>query len=57
MPVGVQCPISSSLGEFPSLGLALVPDVVAPEVDSVRMEQKTLSKFLPCPGRTSDLGI
>src|SRR6218665_570785 len=63
MPVGVQCPISSSLGEFPSywdwllygrriatnsvdpslthflgefpgLGLVLVPDVVVPEADS-----------------------
>src|SRR6218665_60395 len=62
MPVGVQCPISSSLGEFPSywdwllyggriathsvdpslthflgefpgLGLVLVPDVVVPEAD------------------------
>src|SRR6218665_997143 len=30
------------LGEFPGLGLALVPDVVVPEADiSVRMEQKT----------------
>src|SRR6218665_2929085 len=33
------------LGEFPGLGLALVPDVVVPEA-----EQKTRSKFLPWPG-------
>src|SRR6218665_3528503 len=35
------------LGEFPGLGLALVPDVVVPEAAAVRMEQKTRSKFLP----------
>src|SRR6218665_1955202 len=34
------------LGEFPGLGLALVPDVVVPEADSGAI-RKTPSKFLP----------
>src|SRR6218665_1393777 len=44
------------LGEFPALGLALVPDVVVPcrGGTAVRMEQKTRSKFYPAGrGRTS----
>src|SRR6218665_58031 len=41
----------SLLGEFPGLGLALVPDVVVPRGGKVvRMEQKSRSKFLPWPG-------
>src|SRR6218665_3009499 len=38
----------SLLGEFPGLGLALVPDVVVPEADP---------NFCPGRGRTSVLGI
>ena len=38
-------------GEFPGLGLALVPDVVVPEVEhGVRMKQNSRFKCLPCPG-------
>ena len=36
-------------GEFPGLGLALVPDVVVSE-DGVRMKQKSRFKFQPWPG-------
>ena len=38
-------------GEFPDLGLALVPDVVVPEAEhEVGMKQKSRFKFLPWPG-------
>src|SRR6218665_525418 len=38
-------------GEFPGLGLALVPHVVVPEAEhGVRMKQKSRFKFLPLPG-------
>src|SRR6218665_54466 len=47
------------LGEFPGLGLALVPDVVVPEAEQrCVLGLKAQSKFLPWPGyRTSELGI
>src|SRR6218665_395155 len=35
-------------GEFPGLGLALVPDIVFPEAE--RMQQKYRFKFLPWSG-------
>src|SRR6218665_722586 len=38
-------------GKFRGLGLALVPDIVTPEVEhGVRMMQKSRFKFLPGPG-------
>ena len=38
-------------GEFPGLGLALVPDVVVPEAEhGVDMKQKSCFKFLLWPG-------
>ena len=38
-------------GEFPGLGLALVPEVVVPGAEpGVRMKQKSRFKFLPWPG-------
>src|SRR6218665_866900 len=46
------------LGEFPGLGLALVPDVVVPEVEQrCAWSRKLDSNFCPGRGRTSDLGI
>src|SRR6218665_1494877 len=42
---------SLSDGEFPGLGLDLVPDVVVPEAEhGVRMKQKSRFKFLPGRG-------
>src|SRR6218665_1219938 len=46
------------LGEFPGLGLALVPDVVVPEAKQGCAWSRNLDpNFCPGPGRTSDLGI
>src|SRR6218665_582453 len=46
------------LGEFPGLGLALVPDVVVPEAEQGCVWSKKLDQnFCPGRGRTSDLGI
>src|SRR6218665_1997570 len=57
-PFGRPFTYSLFTGEFSGLGLALVPNVVVPEAEqAVRMEQKTRSKFLPWPGRTSGHGI
>src|SRR6218665_3887838 len=46
------------LGEFPGLGLALVPDVVVPEAEQWCAWRRNLDPNF-CPGRcrTSDLGI
>ena len=49
------------LGDFPGLGLALVPDVVVPEAEQRYTLSRKVRKLDPnvCPGRgrTSDLGI
>src|SRR6218665_991097 len=46
------------LGEFPGLGLALVPDVVVPEAEQrCAWSGKLDPNFCPGRGRTSDLGI
>src|SRR6218665_1245210 len=46
------------LGEFPGLGLALVPDVVVPEAEQrCAWSRKLDPNFYPGRGRTSDLGI
>src|SRR6218665_1758819 len=46
------------LGEFSGLGLALVPDVVVPEVEQGCTWSRNLDpNFCPGRGRTSDLGI
>ena len=46
------------LGEFPGLGLTLVPDVVAPEAEQrCTWSRKLNPNFCPGRGRTSDLGI
>src|SRR6218665_112572 len=46
------------LGEFPGLGLALVPDVVVPEAEQrCTWSTKLYPNFCPGRGRTSDLGI
>src|SRR6218665_1167896 len=46
------------LGEFPGLGLALVPDVVVPEAEQrCAWSRKLDPNFCPGQGRTSDLGI
>src|SRR6218665_3447615 len=46
------------LGEFPALGLALVPDVVVPEAEQrCAWSRKLDPNFCPGRGRTSDLGI
>jgi len=46
------------LGEFPGLGLALVPDVVVPEAEQRCAWSRNLDpNFCPGRGRTSDLGI
>src|SRR6218665_1320443 len=46
------------LGEFPGLGLALVPDVLVPEAEQVCAWSRYLDpNFCPGRGRTSDLGI
>src|SRR6218665_1072790 len=46
------------LGEFPGLGLALVPDVVVPEAEQQCAWSRKLDPiFCPGRGRTSDLGI
>src|SRR6218665_3638675 len=48
----------SLLGEFPGLGLALVPDVVVPEAEQRCTWSRKLDRnFCPGRGRTSDLGI
>src|SRR6218665_698983 len=55
-PVGR--PFTYFLGEFPSLGLALVPDVVVPEAERrCAWSRKLNPSFCPGRGRTSDLGI
>src|SRR6218665_3594901 len=43
-------PFTYLLGEFPGLGLALVPDVVVPEADSDAHRSKKLDPNF-CPGR------
>ena len=46
------------LGEFPGLGLVLVPDVVVPEAGQrCALSRKLDPNFCPGQGRTSDLGI
>src|SRR6218665_2882618 len=46
------------LGEFPELGLALVPNVVVPEAEQrCAWSRKLDPNFCPGRGRTSDLGI
>src|SRR6218665_312055 len=46
------------LGEFPGLGLALVPDVVVPEAkQQCAWSRKLDPNICPGRGRTSDLGI
>src|SRR6218665_4063067 len=46
------------LGEFPGLGLALVPDVVVPEAEQrCAWSRKLDQNFCPGQGRTSNLGI
>src|SRR6218665_3395816 len=46
------------LGEFPGLGLALVPDAVVPEAEQqCAWGRKLDPNFCPGRGRTSDLGI
>src|SRR6218665_4021429 len=46
------------LGEFPGLGLALVPDVVVPVAEKRCVWSRKLDpNFCPGRGRTSDLGI
>src|SRR6218665_3487229 len=46
------------LGEFPGLGLALVPDVVVPEAEERCVWSRKLNpSFCPVRGRTSELGI
>src|SRR6218665_3526437 len=48
----------SLLGEFPGLGLALVPDVVVSEAEQwCAWSRKLDPNFCPGRGRTSDLGI
>src|SRR6218665_319450 len=45
------------LGEFPGLGLALVPNVVVPEAEQrCALNRKLDPNFCPGRGRTSDLG-
>src|SRR6218665_3324195 len=53
------CPsLTHFLGEFPGLGLALVPDVVVPEAEQLCAWSRKLDRN-SCPGRgrTSDLVI
>src|SRR6218665_553515 len=46
------------LGEFPGLGLALIPDVVVPKAEQrCTWSRKLDPNFCPGRGRTSDLGI
>src|SRR6218665_250123 len=46
------------LGEFPGLGLVLVPNVVVPEAEQWCAWSRNLDpNFCPGRGRTSDLGI
>src|SRR6218665_258712 len=46
------------LGEFPGLGLALLPDVAVPEEEQGCAWSRNLDPdFCPGRGRTSDLGI
>ena len=46
------------LGEFPGLGLALIPDVVVPEAEQrCTWSRKLDPNFCSGRGRTSDLGI
>src|SRR6218665_4011661 len=50
--------LTQFLGEFPGLGLALVPDVVVPEAEQQCAWSRRLDpNFYPGRGRTSDLGI
>ena len=43
--------VTQFLGEFPGLGLALVPDVVVPEAEhGVHMKQRSSFKFLSLAG-------
>src|SRR6218665_2637762 len=50
--------LTNFLGEFPGLGLALVPDVVVPEAEQrCAWSRKLDPNFCPGRGRTSDLGI
>src|SRR6218665_1897092 len=50
--------LSHLLGEFPGLGLALVPDVVVPEAEQTCTWSRNLNpNFCPGRARTSDLGI
>src|SRR6218665_664088 len=50
--------LTQFLGEFPGLGLALVPDVVVPEAEQRRPWSRKLDpNFCPGRNRISDLGI
>src|SRR6218665_806610 len=50
--------LSHILGEFPGLGLALIPDVVVPEAEQRCTRSTKLDpNFCSGRGRTSDLGI
>src|SRR6218665_1753644 len=54
----VDSSLTHFLGEFPGLGLALVPDVVVPEAEQrCAWSRKLDPNFCPGRGRTSDLGI
>jgi len=45
-------------GEFPGLGLALVPNLVVPEAEQwCAWSRKLDPNFCPCRGRTLNLGI
>src|SRR6218665_2358925 len=54
----VDSSLAHSFGEFPGLGLAMVPDVVVPEAEQGCAWNRNLDPNL-CPGRgrTPDLGI
>src|SRR6218665_278404 len=54
----VDLSLTHSVGEFPGLGLALVPNVVAPEAEQrCAWSRKLDPNFCPCRVRNSDLGI
>jgi len=54
----VRPALTHFLGEFPGLGLALIPDDVVPEADQLYTWSRKLDpNFCPGRGRTSDFGI
>jgi len=54
----VNLSLTHLLGEFPGLGLALVPDVVVPKAEQGCAWSRNLNpNFCSAWGRTSDLGI